>query len=238
MDELVSFVIPSHNCVTYLPAAVESARCQSHQNIEIIIVNDASTDYTPQYLSWLVGNEPRAVVIHNKERKGRSESRNIGNRAAKGKYIYVLDADDMAHDKRVEKTLPKLKNSQFVHGAAEHIDCFGNRLGHLPCDVFSMEKMQKDPLLQTGIVHSSVCYMKEFADRFPYKDGKMADLGLDDWQQQIEAATSGVCFEYVPFLLCHYRSIPTAISRTRKPEDMLAAKKECLEALNMACPAR
>jgi glycosyltransferase involved in cell wall biosynthesis len=234
MQELASFVIPSHNCVTFLPAAVESVRCQTHKDVEIVVVNDGSTDNTRQYLDWLVKNEPRAVVIHNEKCLGRSESRNIGNEAAKGQFIYVLDADDMAHDKRVEKTLPKLKDSHFVHGMAEHIDCLGNRMGLLPCDVFSMEKMLQDKLLQSGIVHSTVCYTKDFAEKFPYRGGKMADLGLDDWAQQIEAATSGVKFEYVPFLLCHYRHLPTAISNTRKPDEMLAVKKEYLEALQFA----
>jgi glycosyltransferase involved in cell wall biosynthesis len=223
---LVSFVIPSHNCSEFLGAAVESVRNQTHKDLEIIIVNDASSDSTPKYLDWLMGVEPRAFILTNKEKQGRSMSRNQGNLIAKGKYIFVLDADDLATPNRVELTLPLFKKADFVHGGAVGISELNENLGAMITEKFSLDRTIKDQYRQSFIVHSTVAYTKEFSAKYPYSSGKASDFGIDDWDQQIRAYLGGAKFDFTPNCLAYYRRREEAISNTRNHEAVLSAKRE------------
>ena len=229
MKDLCSFVIPSYNSVAWLPAAVESARQQTCREIEIIVVDDCSTDATVQYTRWLLDNEPRAVVIRNDKNMGRSESRNVGNRAAKGKYIFVLDADDLAYPRRVELSLPKLEKSAYVHGGADCIDAIGFNLGRIDTDVFNKDKALAS--LKNNIVHSTVAFHNDFAARYPHASGEAADLGVDDWTVQISAAFDGVRFGFIPHQIGAYRLLNAGVTATRDPAKVEAFKKRYLEAL-------
>lgn len=96
----VSVVIPAYNMESYLPDAVRSVLEQDSDDIEIIIVDDASTDRTPEIAdnaSALSGIQSDATirVIHNTKNQYLAEALNIGIAAAKGRYIVPLDADNM-----------------------------------------------------------------------------------------------------------------------------------------------
>ena len=83
----ISVVIPVYNGEKYIASAIQSVLRQSHQEIEIIVVNDASNDHTGKILS---DYGDKIKVITNAQNKERSESRNIGMRAASGEYIAFL----------------------------------------------------------------------------------------------------------------------------------------------------
>ena len=93
MNIKVSLIIPVYNVERYLKECLESAFNQTLKEIEVIAVNDGSTDN-----SLLILNEYKAkhknMIIINQENKGLSEARNSGLRVAKGEYIYFLDSDD------------------------------------------------------------------------------------------------------------------------------------------------
>ena len=108
----ISFVIPTFNSVTWLPMAVTSCLEQTHNNCEVVIVDDCSTDYTHQYLKFLKDN-PKVKIIRNEKNLGRSASRNIGNMVAQGDIICVLDADDVSQKKRAEWTAGKFKEKKI-----------------------------------------------------------------------------------------------------------------------------
>ncbi len=87
---LVSVVIPAYNCARYLPAAIDSALRQTYAATEIVVVDDGSTDETPEVLA----RYPQVVVIRQ-ENGGLSHARNQGIRRAAGEYIALLDGDDI-----------------------------------------------------------------------------------------------------------------------------------------------
>ena len=89
----VSVIIPVFNVEEYLQECLESVLQQSLQDIEIICVNDGSTDNSRIILEKFAEADKRILVI-NQENKGLSAARNVGLRCAKGKYIYFLDSDD------------------------------------------------------------------------------------------------------------------------------------------------
>lgn len=91
----VSVIIPAFNCERYLPAAVESVGRQNRRKIELLIVDDGSTDDTWETIVRLRCGRPEIVPLRNGRRKGPSGARNTALLAAAGKYVAFLDADDI-----------------------------------------------------------------------------------------------------------------------------------------------
>lgn len=231
----VSVVIPSHNCVTWLPLAVESCLKQTHKDLEIVIVDDGSTDMTRQYLEWLVNEHGKKVkIICNGKNVGRSEARNIGNKAATGEIICVLDADDMSVTNRTELTLKKINEGyDFVYGSAILISPLGEIMKELtarPLDIESILKKKSN-----GIVHSSCAYTKETALKFPYQGGEIARLGIDDWEQQIRMINAKVKMGVISQIITAYRVLETAITGTRDINEVLKFKDDYLCQREMLC---
>jgi len=91
-SSLVSVIVPSYNMAHFLPEAVQSALAQSYPNLEVLIVDDGSTDDTPQVVRQWEGN-PR-VRVHRQANGGLSDARNQGIALTRGPFIALLDADD------------------------------------------------------------------------------------------------------------------------------------------------
>ncbi len=232
----ISFVIPSHNACTWLPHAVSSCLQQTHKDIEVIIVDDGSTDRTHEYLDF-IGKDERVKVIKNITNCGRSYSRNIGNREASGDIICVLDADDISTPNRAELTAKKFKTKQidFLYGAATVMDVLGRPIYVQGADVISPDVLDeaKNPQLHNRIVHSTVAYTKQFAERYKYRDGDISKLGIDDWCQQVEAISAGASFDFVSQRLACYRQLASQTIRTRDESMVMAAKKGFLSGLRV-----
>ncbi len=224
-----SFVIPSFNSAAWLSHAIISARKQDYSDLEIIVVDDASTDSTQKLMEFVAPNDTRIKYVRLEKNVGRSEARNIGNRLATGKFIMVLDADDIAYPDRAKLTAAKIKSgADFVHGSCDYIDAIGSMLGKHIADVFSLDKAVAEKV--NRIVHSTSAYTKDVAMRYPYKDGEAARLGLDDWCMQLETAMGGAKFEHITQIVGAYRDIETGVSRRRDPAQVEAFKAAYLEA--------
>ena len=90
---LVSVIIPVYNVEIYLRECVDSVINQTYKNLEIILVNDGSTDSSGRICDEYAGLDNRVKVIH-RQNGGPSKTRNAGLKKATGKYIYFLDSDD------------------------------------------------------------------------------------------------------------------------------------------------
>jgi glycosyltransferase involved in cell wall biosynthesis len=97
---IVSIVIPAYNVERYIRRSVESALGQSHENLEIVVVDDGSKDSTAEIVKSY--EDPRIVYVYQ-ENRGQGAARNNGIGRSKGKYITFLDADDMYLLEKVEK---------------------------------------------------------------------------------------------------------------------------------------
>ena len=102
----VSVIISVYNGEKYLKECLESVMAQTLQSIEIICVDDASTDSTPQILK---AYQDRVQIITNEKNYMAGESRNRGLRAAMGEYVLFLDADDVFEPDMLEKSYRKAK---------------------------------------------------------------------------------------------------------------------------------
>jgi len=101
MKPLISVVVPVYNCEAYLEKCVLSIINQTYPNIEIILVNDGSTDNSWEKCEKLK-KEFSNIYIYKQENKGQASARNYGARKAKGKYIGFVDSDDFINERMYE----------------------------------------------------------------------------------------------------------------------------------------
>ncbi|MDR0220519.1 MAG: glycosyltransferase family 2 protein [Lachnospiraceae bacterium] len=101
---LVSIVVPVYNVEKYLPRCLESLLTQTHTNIEIILVDDGSTDNCSRICDDFAANDERVVVLR-KRNEGRPAARNSGIDLAKGEWIGFVDGDDFVSERFVEYLL-------------------------------------------------------------------------------------------------------------------------------------
>lgn len=93
MKDLITIIIPVYNVEKYLDKCIESVILQTYKNLQIILVDDGSTDSSPKICDDYAKKYKNILVIH-KENGGLSSARNAGLKAAKGDYITFLDSDD------------------------------------------------------------------------------------------------------------------------------------------------
>ncbi len=92
-NDLVSVLVPTYNRAYCLPRAVDSALAQTHQNLEVLIIDDGSTDDTPDLVERLYGGDSRVRYVRQPN-QGVSAARNTGIAAARGEFVGLLDSDD------------------------------------------------------------------------------------------------------------------------------------------------
>src|SRR4029077_18109690 len=99
---LVSVVIPAYNAAEWVAETIESVLHQTYNDLEVIVVNDGSTDRTVDIAEEILrkGRFPYRIV--DQENSGPSSSRNRGCRTARGTWIQFLDADDLLHPRKIE----------------------------------------------------------------------------------------------------------------------------------------
>lgn len=133
---VVSIIIPIYNVEDFLKDCIESVLCQTYNNIEIILVNDGSTDSSPEICEEYALKDKRIKVIH-KENGGLSDARNLGLEVANGEYVYFLDSDDLIEPFAIEELMEcaKENNSDVVMFDARVINEDGSPYTQLP---FSM----------------------------------------------------------------------------------------------------
>ncbi|MHA1470936.1 MAG: glycosyltransferase [Candidatus Asgardarchaeia archaeon] len=111
-DPILSVVIAVYNSEQYIKEALESVLNQTFKDFEIIIVNDGSTDCTLKIIEETMKNfDGEYQIISNEKNMNCPVSRNIGNNLARGKYIGVVDGDDISLPHRFEKQVEKLEDN-------------------------------------------------------------------------------------------------------------------------------
>lgn len=103
--EMVSVLVPAFNSAPWLPTAVRGLLKQTWRNIEVIIIDDCSTDDTLAVANSLAATDARIRVLANKVNQGAYASRNYGLQFAHGHLITVHDADDWSHPRKIERQM-------------------------------------------------------------------------------------------------------------------------------------
>ncbi|WDE08041.1 glycosyltransferase family 2 protein [Thalassomonas viridans] len=117
----VSVIIPCFNAQASISDAVASARRQQNVDLEIICINDHSSDTCPQILSALA-SQGEITYLNNEHDKGAANARNLGLENARGEYIQFLDADDLLLENKLCRQIGIMvkNNADFVAGAYQY----------------------------------------------------------------------------------------------------------------------
>ncbi len=129
---LISVIVPVYNTKAYLGRCVSSIINQTYSNLEIILVNDGSTDGTGQLCDELAETDERIRVLH-KENGGSSSARNLGISHAKGAYLAFIDSDDYASPEMFERLAQGLQksNAEIVQIGRDEVDAEGHKLPNI-----------------------------------------------------------------------------------------------------------
>jgi glycosyltransferase involved in cell wall biosynthesis len=120
---LVSVLLAVHNDDRFISAAIESVLRQTISDLELIVVDDASTDETPARLA--AADDPRLLVLRNDKQLGLAASLNRGLERARGRYVARLDADDIAFPQRLERQLAHMEGVAILGTAVVDLDADG-----------------------------------------------------------------------------------------------------------------
>lgn len=109
----ISIIIPVYNSEKYLQSCVDSLTSQTYKNIEIILIDDESTDFSPQLCDQLSSTDTRIITIHQKN-GGTSNARNTGIKSATGEYLTFIDNDDFWNDVHCMETMVNQLNESHA----------------------------------------------------------------------------------------------------------------------------
>jgi glycosyltransferase involved in cell wall biosynthesis len=130
-EPLVTILIPCYNAMPYLTEAIDSALGQTYTRLEILCLNDGSTDQTGTILEQYRLKDSRIKVLHNEDNIKLIKTLNKGISHASGDYVARLDADDVVDSKWIDKCLEillKPNPPDLVSCYVYHIDCNGKKL--------------------------------------------------------------------------------------------------------------
>lgn len=175
----ISVVIPAYNTGQYIGRTLESLAKQTFNNFEIIIIDDRSTDDTVAVVKKHQVNDPRIILIKNNQNLGPCISRNRGMEIARGKYVAILDSDDLSEPSRLAIQFKYLEENPEVTLAGSQgirIDENDRPIGDI--------NLSTDPsiikyrlITENNLIHSSVLF---------HKDEIMSIGGYDKKYQGIE----------------------------------------------------
>jgi glycosyltransferase involved in cell wall biosynthesis len=190
----VSFVIPCYNGGATLPRTIASIQAQTFTDLEIIVVDDGSTDaQTTQYLDHL----PTGIRLIRQKNSGLPAARNAGFRGSQGRYVVPLDCDDFVAPVFLERLLVALDLNKDAAFAFSHIQIFGERDGLLARSYNFFEQ------LFTNQLPYCLLLPKRIWEEVGGYDEKMRQ-GYEDWEFNIRLGKCGYFGVSVPEPLFHY----------------------------------
>src|SRR5919107_444831 len=110
----VSVIVPAYNVAGYLERALDSALAQTMSDLEVIVVDDASSDTTFEVASSVAARDARVRLLRNDNNRGLSASRNRAMHAARGEWIALLDGDDAWRPERLERMMAYATNADVI----------------------------------------------------------------------------------------------------------------------------
>lgn len=196
-DNLISVIIPCHNQGIFLQDTLDSVYCQTHRNIEIIIVDDASDDNFT--INKLHGLKSKGLKIINAEVYNPSITRNIGIENCKGDFYVPLDADDLLHEQFIEKCLHKILNNKCLGAVSSWTMCFGKEDSLLKYKSGGIENY----LYHTNCTVTALVKKSVWSEVKGY-DSDMTE-GMEDWDFWLSITSKNYLIEIIQEPLFFYR---------------------------------
>jgi glycosyltransferase involved in cell wall biosynthesis len=200
---LASVIIPTYNYARFLNDSVGSVLAQTYKNLEVIIVDDGSTDETPEVAQALADSDPRVRYIR-KVNGGSSTARNLGLTLVRGEFVSYLDADDWYTPERLERHIEALRKNPditLVYGDEAR--------GNDKLEVLTIRSKANLPLEPARLVNYSCTFAAfnptmrvELVRQVGPFDGSI--IHCEDWEYWLRIARTAHSL-YVPGLTGTYR---------------------------------
>lgn len=224
---LVSLIIPAYNAKDYIARSIDSALASDFSNLEIIIVNDGSTDDTQKIIDWYDKNYENVISIQ-KENGGVADTRNVGIEAANGEYIAFMDNDDLIRPDMISKLYNSIvKNSCDVAIAPLYritdkgytIHCDLPFLEDVPYDIDKYLEIMYTPGFYNCAIWNKL-YKASMVKEHPLGILKYEDVS---WTPCILSYANSFCFLKTPFYEWDRKTRPETFGDVlaKMPEDDL-----------------
>lgn len=212
-EPLISIVIPVYNVEKYLKECIESLINQTYKNIELIFINDGSTDHSLQILNEYKKNNPKIMKVINNKNNGIGKTRNIGIDESKGKYLFFVDSDDYIANDAIEKLyhLAKNQNADIVIGdmykVYENKDRFNEFIINFSEGKLLDNKTQlfEIPLGPCGKLFKKEILTVKFSDKLKYEDVPFTANAIKNSSNTIK------CNDYIYYYRIHHNSETTSM---------------------------
>ena len=173
---LVSVIMPAYNAEKYIRQAISSVLNQTHTNLELIVIDDCSTDHTYEIIEELASKDTRIRCYRNEQNSGVAKTRNRGFDLCCGEYVALLDSDDLWRAEKLEKqlSLAQSRNADIVYCSYAMIDDTG---AHSFQDFIVPEETDFDGMLirsclscSTVLFSATIAAKYRFDNRFYHED--------------------------------------------------------------------
>lgn len=201
----VSIIIPCYNDGKYLPEAVASARAQTHPSLEIIVVDDHSTDPETLTIYERLRGEGIQVLQTPAGRKGLSAARNTGIAAATGEYILPLDADDVIAPAYVSKAVAVMEADPAIGICYCHARFMGLKSGPWKLPPYSFEE-----LLCGNMIFATALFRKADWEKVGGYDERLT-VGFEDYAFWLRLTDQGTRVHRLEEELFFYRIKPASL---------------------------
>lgn len=183
---LVSVIVPAYNCENFITKTIESIIYQTYKHLEIIVVDDYSTDKTSNIIKDFQKRDQRIKYHKLGKNSGAAVARNVAIKMAVGEYISFIDSDDLWKENKLEKQISFMRNNNyhFTSTNFEMIDSFGNDLNKI---VRCKKKLDYNGILKQCPGNSTVIYNAQKLGKFYTKDIRKRNDYLM-WLQVIKKA--------------------------------------------------
>ena len=195
MNALVSILIPAYNAARFVERALQSATAQTHQNLEIIVVDDGSRDGTAKIVKGV--NDTRITYIYQ-DNAGPGSARNTALRRCRGEYVSFLDADDYYHPRKIERQLDFLKTNpryKIVYCNALHVYADRPHRIYKKKDVYRSGRILPELLTSSYVNPNAVLVAREVFERI----GGFVETRYypEEWDLWLRMTLAGFEFGYL-----------------------------------------
>jgi len=223
---LVSIVLATYNRSAVLGRAIDSVLGQTYSCIEVVVVNDNSPDHTNDLLDAYERQHPSFRSIRLQQNVGPGKARNLAIAQAQGKYVAIMDDDDICVNTRLEKQVAFLENNPTVDLCFGLVQWFDDAQGpirvlpgKLRRGVFPVDPPAVFRLLlleDNYIPNQTLLGKREVFIQYPYAE----DVRLgEDWYQVLAMSANGVCIRGIPEIL-------TLVDRSRNREGLMTLQRK------------
>ena len=214
---LVSVIIPAYNAETFIAETLQSVLSQTYSNLEVLVVDDGSQDFTSSIVTSFAQRDSRVILI-KQINQGVAAARNLAIEKSRGEYIAPIDADDLWHPQKLEKQVQQFLSLESSVGLIYTWSAYINQQGLLTGVMLSSNKVGDvyiDLLAGNFIGNSSsplirrICFKEVGGYNFQMKENNAQ--GCEDWDLYLRIAER-YQFQVVTEFLVGYRQTTSSMS--------------------------